>query len=290
MAKKTNKKGIKLNFDGVETGYKAVPEGTYEVRVKEIEAGTSQANAPKLDFKFEIISGKNKGSLLFYTCSLQPQALFKLKVVLEALGYEIPEGNFNLDIDELIDLECSVEVAHETYEGKKRARIVEFITSDEDDSEDEDDDDSEDEDDDDSEEDEDEEDDEDEDEEDDEDEEEDDDEDEEEDDDEDEDEDEDEEDEVDYDSLSLKELKALAKEKGIKFDKKAKKDDIIALLQEEDDEDDEEDEEEDDTPDYESMNLKELKALCKERGIKVTKKDNKESLIEKLEEDDEDEE
>ena len=276
MAKKTNKKGIKLNFDGVETGYKAVPEGTYEVRVKEIEAGTSQANAPKLDFKFEIISGKNKGSLLFYTCSLQPQALFKLKVVLEALGYEIPEGNFNLDIDELIDLECSVEVAHETYEGKKRARIVEFITSDEDDeddSEDEDDDDSEDEEDTDDED------------EDDEDEEEDD-------EDDDEDEDEDEEDEVDYDSLSLKELKALAKEKGIKFDKKAKKDDIIALLQEDDEEEEEEEEEEedDDTPDYESMNLKELKALCKERGIKVTKKDNKESLIEKLEEDDEDEE
>ena len=273
MAKKTNKKGIKLNFDGVETGYKAVPEGTYEVRVKEIEAGTSQANAPKLDFKFEIISGKNKGSILFYTCSLQPQALFKLKVVLEALGYEIPEGNFNLDIDELIDLECSVEVAHETYEGKKRARIVEFITSDDD--SDEDDDDSEDEDDDS------------------EDEEDTDDEDEEEDDDEDDDEDEDEEDEedeVDYDSLSLKELKALAKEKGIKVDKKAKKDDIIALLQDDDEEDDEEDEEDDDTPDYESMNLKELKALCKERGIKVTKKDNKESLIEKLEEDDEDEE
>ena len=272
MAKKS-KKGIKLNFDGVETGYKAVPEGTYEVRVKEVEAGTSQANAPKLDFKFEIISGKNKGSLLFYTCSLQPQALFKLKVVLEALGYEIPEGNFNLDIDELIDLECSVEVAHETYEGKKRARIVEFITSDEDDeddSEDEDDDseDEEDTDDEDEEEDE-EEDDEDED---------------------DEDEDDEDEDEVDYESLSLKELKALAKEKGIKVDKKAKKDDIIALLQEEDDDEDDEDDEEDDTPDYESMNLKELKALCKERGIKVTKKDNKESLIEKLEEDDDEDE
>lgn len=278
MAKKTNKKGIKLNFDGVETGYKAVPEGTYEVRVKEIEAGTSQANAPKLDFKFEIISGKNKGSLLFYTCSLQPQALFKLKVVLEALGYEIPEGNFNLDIDELIDLECSVEVAHETYEGKKRARIVEFITSDEDDDEgdsDEEEDTDEDEEEDEDTDDEDDEDEDDEDEDDDE---------------EDDDEDEDEEDEVDYDSLSLKELKALAKEKGIKVDKKAKKDDIIALLQEEDDDEDDEEDEEDDTPDYESMNLKELKALCKERGIKVTKKDNKESLIEKLEEDDEDEE
>lgn len=263
MAKKTNKKGIKLNFEGVETGYKAVPEGVYEVRVKEIETGTSQAGAPKLDFKFEIISGKNKGSILFYTCSLQPQALFKLKVVLEALGFEIPEGNFNLDVDELIDLECSVEVAHETYEGKKRAKIVEFIGSEDEDSDDE-------------EEDEEDEDDEDEDDSDDEDDE----------DEDDEEEDEDEEEE-DYESMTLKELKALAKERGISVGKKDKKDDIIAKLEEEDEEDDEDEEEEDDTPDYEEMSLKELKALCKERGIKVSKKDDKDSLIEKLEEDDE---
>lgn len=257
MAKKNAKKGIKLNFDGVETGYKAIPEGTYEVRVKEIETGTSQAGAPKLDFKFEIISGKNKGSILFYTCSLQPQALFKLKVVLEALGYEIPDGNFNLDVDELVDLECSVEVAHETYEGKKRARIVEFLSSDSDDEdEDEEEEDSED---DDSE-------------------------------DDDEDEDEEEEDDEDYESMTLKELKALAKERGISVAKKDKKDDIIAKLEEDDEEeeeDDEDEEDEDDTPDYEEMSLKELKALCKERGLKVTKKDDKDSLIEKLEEDDE---
>ena len=254
MAKKTNKKGIKLNFEGVETGYKAVPEGVYEVRVKEIETGTSQAGAPKLDFKFEIISGKNKGSILFYTCSLQPQALFKLKVVLEALGFEIPEGNFNLDVDELIDLECSVEVAHETYEGKKRAKIVEFIGSEEEEEEEEDSDEEEDEDD--------------------------------EDEDDEEEEDEDEEEE-DYESMTLKELKALAKERGISVGKKDKKDDIIAKLEEDDEEDDEDEEEEDDTPDYEEMSLKELKALCKERGIKVSKKDDKDSLIEKLEEDDE---
>lgn len=273
MAKKNAKKGIKLNFDGVETGYKAIPEGTYEVRVKEIETGTSQAGAPKLDFKFEIISGKNKGSILFYTCSLQPQALFKLKVVLEALGYEIPDGNFNLDVDELVDLECSVEVAHETYEGKKRARIVEFLSSDSEEEEDE------------------------EEEEDDEDEEEDDsdDEDEEEDsededdsDDEDDEEDDEEDEEEGYESMTLKELKALAKERGISVAKKDKKDDIIAKLEEDDEEEDDEDEEdEDDTPDYEEMSLKELKALCKERGLKVTKKDDKDSLIEKLEEDDE---
>ena len=88
--------------------------------------------------------------------------------------------------------------------------------------------------------------------------------------------------------MTLKELKALAKERGISVAKKDKKDDIIAKLEEDDEEEDDEDEEdEDDTPDYEEMSLKELKALCKERGLKVTKKDDKDSLIEKLEEDDE---
>ena len=87
--------------------------------------------------------------------------------------------------------------------------------------------------------------------------------------------------------MTLKELKALAKERGISVGKKDKKDDIIAKLEEDDEEDDEDEEEEDDTPDYEEMSLKELKALCKERGIKVSKKDDKDSLIEKLEEDDE---
>lgn len=101
---------------------------------------------------------------------------------------------------------------------------------------------------------------------------------------------EDEEDEGnDYDDMSVKELKAECKERGIKVAKGLDKEDIIELLIESDEEgDDEEEEEEEDAPDYEDMTQKDLKALCRERGIKVTKNMKKADFIKALEADDED--
>lgn len=262
MAKKVrNKKGLTIDLSGVETGQKTLPEGIYTVKVEAATAETSSSGNPYIKFVFQVIEGKHKGAKVFHNCSLQPQALFNLKALLLAIGYEIPQGAFDLDLEEVLDLECEVEVAHETYEGKKQVRIIEFIALD---SDDEDQDEEEDED----------EESEDEDEEDDEDES------------EDEDEEEDEEDEEDEDlsELSLKELKALAKERGVKVTKGMTKEDIIELLSEEDEEDEEEDEEdEEDEIDYSAMSLKDLKAAAREAGIKVKKGMTKEDIIEALE-------
>lgn len=249
MAKKTKKsKGLVLNLSEVKTGGKVLPEGRYQVKVAEAEIKESSTGNGYVAFTFEVVEGKHKKAKLFHNCSLQPQALFNLKALLEALEYEIPDGEFSLDLPELIDLECVVEVEHETYEGKKKARIIDFDTvgeGDDEDDEDEDEDDEED------------------------------------------DEEEDEEDEDDLSELTLKELKALAKEKGIKVKKGMDKDDIIELI-EESEEDEEEDEDEDEEEiDYEELSLKELKALAKERGIKVKKGMDEEDIIELLEEDDE---
>ena len=63
----------------------------------------------------------------------------------------------------------------------------------------------------------------------------------------------------------------------------AEEDDILDAL----DSDDEDDEDDDDTPDYSEMSLAELKAECKNRGLKVKKGMDEEDLIEMLEEDDE---
>jgi hypothetical protein len=254
MAKKgKNKKGISVDLTGVETGVKAIPEGTYSVKVAEAEIVESQSGNPMVKIVFEVTEGKQKGSKLFENVSLQPQALFKLKALLLALGYDIPDGAFDLDVTELLDLECEVEVAHEKYEGKNRAKIVEYIIDGEEDEDDEDSDDDE----------------------------------EDSDDEEDDEDEEDEEDEEeDYESMTLKELKALAKEKGIKVTKGMDKDAIIEALEESDEDEDEEDEE-DDEPDYESMSLKDLKALAREKGIKVSKKMGKDEIIEALEEDEE---
>lgn len=245
MARKKKGNNVNIDLSGVEAGFETIPEGQYTVVVDETEIKTSQNSGNEyISFTFEVSEGKHKGAKLFHNCSLQPQALFNLKQVLTALGFEIPNKGFDLDIEDLVGLECDVEVAHEKYEGKKKSRIVEFITDGEDND----------------------------------------------------DSDEEEEDSGDMEELlgelELEDLKAIAKELEIKLGKKDKAKAIIEKILDEDEEEvkaayDEICGEEEDETDYSEMDLDELKAECKDRGIKFSKKAKKPELIELLEEDDE---
>lgn len=252
MATKSRKgrssSSVNVDLSGVEASRKAIPEGTYEVVVNEATQKDSRDGNPMIAFEFEVAEGAHKGAKLYENCSLQPQALFKLKSVLLALGMDIPNKAFDLNLRDLVGLTCEVEVGHEVYEGKKRARILQY--NDPEDTQDE------------------------------------------------------EEEESVEDKLSeldLDELKDLAKDldisdSDIKKAKKAKalidlimdsadEEDILEALGEDSDEENEEDEDED--QDYSEMSLSELKAECKDRGLKVKKGMDKDDLIEMLEEDDE---
>lgn len=259
MAVKNKRKGrggdsVNVDLSGVEASRKAIPEGTYEVVVNKVEQKNSRDGNPMISFEFEVSDGTHKGAKLFENCSLQPQALFKLKSVLLALGLEIPNKAFDLNLRELIGLTCEVEVGHEVYEGKKRARILEYNNPEDSDEEEE---------------------------------------------------DGDEGDYGDPDGLEDRllgmdkdELKDLALELDIPKKKvlaakkvpalvdlileEAEEDDILVALGEEDDSDEDDDE----STDYSEMSLSELKAECKDRGLKVKKGMDKEDLIELLEEDD----
>ena len=262
MATKNRRRGregssVNLDLSGVEVSRRAIPEGTYAVVVNKAELTKSREGNNMIKMEFEVTEGPHKGAKLFENCSLQPQALFKLKSVMLALGMDIPEGSFDLDTNDLVGLNCEVEVGHETYEGKKRARILEYINAEEADEEEED-----------------------------------------------SDEEEDSEDDVDLEEkleeMSRDELKDLALEldipkKKVLAAKKAKalidlildeadEEELLALLDGENEDEEDEDEEE---TDYSEMSLSELKAECKDRGLKVKKGMSKEDLIEMLEEDDE---
>ena len=255
---KSSRKGrndsVNVDLSGVESSRKTIPEGTYTLTVNAANQKNSSNNNPMIAFEFEVADGPYKGVPLYENCSLQPQALFKLKSVLEALGFEIPNKAFDLNLRDLIGLTCEVEVGHEVYEGKKRAQILEYLTPDLDDEEDE--------------------------------------------------EDDDEDDLEDkLSELDLDELKDLAKDLDISASdiKKARKaealinlimdsadeDDILEALGEDSDEEDEDDDDDDESPDYSEMSLAELKAECKDRGLKIKKGMDKDDLIEMLEEDDE---
>lgn len=248
-----NRKGDSVNVDlsGVEASRKTIPEGTYSVVVNNVESKESREGNPMLAFEFEVSDGPHKGAKLYENCSLQPQALFKLKTVLLALGVDIPNKAFDLNLKDLIGLTCDLEVGHEIYEGKKKPRILEYINPEDVDGEN----DSEDL----------------------------------------------EERLLDMDKDELKDLaleldipkkKVLAakKVKGLVelILEESEEEDILNLLDGEDsDSDEEDDEDDDDGQDYSEMSLSELKAECKDRGLKVKKGMDKEDLIELLEEDDE---
>lgn len=102
-----------------------IPDGEYLVKVAEVTQEEGD-KAPYLKWVFEIAEGKSEGGKLYNNTSLSEKALWNLKTLLEALGVEIPEDEFDIEPDELVDLELMVSVELETFEGKKRPRIVDF--------------------------------------------------------------------------------------------------------------------------------------------------------------------
>ena len=119
MAKK------KLDFTGIEA-YVKCAEGQHVVKLIELEETESQAGNDMLNATFQVVKGASTGAKLYDNFVLTEKALWKLQSYLVAVGIKA-DGKITLDLDKLIGKQCIVEVAHEEYEGKTRARIQEFI-------------------------------------------------------------------------------------------------------------------------------------------------------------------
>ena len=120
MAKK-----MKLDFTNVEA-YVKCAEGQHVVKLVEIEETESQAGNDMLNATFQVVKGASTGAKLYDNFVLTEKALWKLQSFLIAIGMKA-DGKMVLDLDKIIGKQCIVEVAHEEYEGKTRARIQEFI-------------------------------------------------------------------------------------------------------------------------------------------------------------------
>lgn len=117
-------KKMKLDFSGVEA-YVKCAEGQHVVKLVEIEETESQAGNDMLNATFKVVKGASTGATLYDNFVLTEKALWKLQSFLVAVGMKA-DGRITLDLDKLIGKTCIVEVEHEEYEGKTRARIQEF--------------------------------------------------------------------------------------------------------------------------------------------------------------------
>lgn len=127
-AAKANKKTSKISVDftGVETRI-LLPEGVYNAKVQSVEMEPNDGK-PYLKWTFRTIDDDPKlnDKPLYNNTSLQPQSLWVLGSLLETLGVDRPDGAMDLDLDELVDLELGLVVEHEEYQGKQRAKVVDF--------------------------------------------------------------------------------------------------------------------------------------------------------------------
>lgn len=123
------KSTIAVDFSETET-QAALEEGDYLIEVEDVEKKNSESSgADYLSITFKVAEGPFKGKKVYHNCSLQPQALFNLRGVLEALGFEVPQGVMELDPADMVGEQCGASIAHETYQGKTKARPVEFFSA-----------------------------------------------------------------------------------------------------------------------------------------------------------------
>ena len=123
--KKKSSSTVNVNFKGVESR-RTPPQGDYPCSVLEAEAGKSGAGNDQIAFICEISKGEYKGQKLYLYCPLQDESLWKLHAFLTALGVEVPEDDFDIDLPELIGEVFMGVITHEVYNGRKRAKLTDF--------------------------------------------------------------------------------------------------------------------------------------------------------------------
>lgn len=114
----------KVDFSGVEV-FNRAPEGTHVVKVASVEEVTFQGGNEGFKVAFEITKGAGKGARVYENFPLVDTALWKLKSLLVAIGMKA-DGRVTLDTDKLIGKTLEIDVYHEDYEGKTRAKVGEM--------------------------------------------------------------------------------------------------------------------------------------------------------------------
>lgn len=121
---------ISVDFTGIKAGGGTIPDGRYAAKIIAIEQKEGkESGEPYVALTWEVTSKKCNGrEVRFDIYSLQPQALWRLKGLLEALEVEVPDDEMEVDFDEIIsdETECIIEVTGETSPdgSKKYARVT----------------------------------------------------------------------------------------------------------------------------------------------------------------------
>lgn len=127
-----------IDFSDVK-GLEPIPAGVYLATVKKATPGTSNSGNEKIDLQWQVEEGDHAERIIFDTLVWHPKALFRIKQVLIAFGYD---ENFSgeVEAEELegqtallaIDIEQSTQVdpaTGEPYPPRNRVKRVQPPTA-----------------------------------------------------------------------------------------------------------------------------------------------------------------
>ena len=138
MAKK--KMMQEFDFSNTRTFVK-VPEGRYNAKVKDVEEKDFASGNSGFTVQFEMLTGIGKGGVVYDNYPIMEQSLWKIKQLLECLGFKVPD-KLKIDLMTLVGKKCTLDIVVEEYNGKDIPKVEKMypleILDDEDDEEDED--------------------------------------------------------------------------------------------------------------------------------------------------------
>lgn len=118
--KGNNMPRINVKLDDVEGGFELIPEGSYHVELQETSKITKAktSGAPKIIWVSKIVDGEFEGKTFCWDTSLQEQALWNLKSMLEQIDVTWDEDGF--DLEDCTYQKVVIDVIVEEYNGTPR--------------------------------------------------------------------------------------------------------------------------------------------------------------------------
>lgn len=126
---------VDLDFTNVKSSARIrVPEGDYVVKVKGVEKGkSSKKGTPQLKVDFMFLTGGQgvEGKTISDRHYLTENALWTLRNMLEAMGYQVPQGKFKFTDKMVVGRKVGITVIDgEEYQGRISSEVADYIPAD----------------------------------------------------------------------------------------------------------------------------------------------------------------
>lgn len=114
------------DIDKAEAWSGLLPEGSYVMRVTDASEGKSKGGHDQIILDMEVIAGDKTGATCKDWIVVNENTAGRVKQVLDALDYQIPAGEFELKVSELIGRPAMVTVRHREWDGQMRTNIAAY--------------------------------------------------------------------------------------------------------------------------------------------------------------------